>query len=232
MLEHSYECSYCRTSLKKESFKMCAGCKVMGYCSKDGAKTGKIASSRNPAIKIAERIATDQDIMAQIDGLLISALDLYHHPENAKKYAVALSCQVENTDVHMARDHIMAMLAGRERPPMPDRIPKLFQIGKVARLENKDVPEPLDRIAVEMTGRVKEQGYLTGQSGCQEVLVRAMWVANDAISTIYFCRLVTKDMVDEVEGWKKPDEDGEPTEESPLEDLVKLFDLRALQIPI
>lgn len=153
---------------------------------------------------MAERFANDPDVMCLIDGILIYALDLIHHPENASNYAVAVAGRVESTDVSMAKDHVMALMLGQERPEMPDRIPKLFQIAKAAKIENKFVPEGLERSAAAQKKTYQEYGYLTGESAKPEYLVRAMFVTEkDTPSAIYFARLINQAMLDEAASWKK-----------------------------
>ncbi len=102
--------------------------------------TGETASSRPPAIKLVEKMMTDDDLMCHIDGILIKALDLEHHPENAEKYAVALSCHVESTDTKLAASRLVYYMNGQEPPPLPDKIPKLFQISKHALLSGDSIP--------------------------------------------------------------------------------------------
>ena len=48
-------------------------------------------------------------------------------------------------DVFAARDRMIAMAVGRETPPLPMRIPELFQISKAAPTENGTLPEGLNK---------------------------------------------------------------------------------------
>ncbi|KAH9937669.1 uncharacterized protein B0H18DRAFT_971679 [Fomitopsis serialis] len=248
MFEHSYECSKCRRMLSKESIKMCSGCKTMGYCSKEcqradwkdhkpncrGAQTGVPAPSRNPVIKVGERMAQDPDIMCLIDGILIYTLDLINHPENAAEYAVAIAAHIEYTDVFAARQRVMALIAGREPPPLPKKLPKLFQISKTAPIENKSVPEGLNKNREEQKRLLQEKGYMTGTSEKPGYLVRAFLVPeNNSVSTFYFTRYINQEMLDEAATWKKYTDNGmtETDEPADTEYLIKMFDLRALEDP-
>ncbi|KAH9835575.1 uncharacterized protein C8Q71DRAFT_86079 [Rhodofomes roseus] len=225
---------------------MCSGCKTMGYCSKErsdwkdhkpscrGTQTGVPAPGRNPVIKVAERMAQDPDIMCLIDGILIYTLDLIHHPENAANYAVAIAAHVEYTDVFVARQRIMAMMAGREPPPLPKKIPKLFQISKTAMIENKSVPEGLDKNRDEQRRLLQERGYMLDDSEKPEYLVRAFLVPeNHSLATFYFTRYINQDMLDEAAKWTKYEDSGmtETTDPADTEYLIKMFDLRALEDP-
>ncbi|OBZ78834.1 hypothetical protein A0H81_01155 [Grifola frondosa] len=122
----------------------------------------------------------------------------------------------------LAKERMMALMAGREPPPLPEKVPKLFQIGKAVMISNASVPEGLDRIADAMTKQVQEVGYL--KSGEKDLLVRAMWVAEEGSqATLYFCRLITGEMLEEIAGWKQPTEDGEGHLDEPVktEELIQ-----------
>ncbi|KAI0365232.1 hypothetical protein BV20DRAFT_1038998 [Pilatotrama ljubarskyi] len=179
----------------------------MGYCSKE---TGNPAPSRVQSIKVAERILADDDVMCRIDGILIKALDLEHHPERADTHAV------ESTDTRMATE----------------KIPKLFQIGKVGLLPNDSVPETLNITAERAKDLLRADGYLKPGSG--QRVVRAMWVSEECQwATCYFARPITPEIIQEASTWKHPVEDGEPPSDEPAttDDLIKLFDLGALMVP-
>ncbi|KAI0361646.1 hypothetical protein OH77DRAFT_1417912 [Trametes cingulata] len=243
---HGVECSYCRQLKPKESIKMCGGCKVMGYCSKECQKAdwkehkpicrqtsgGNPAPSRIPSIKVAEKILADDDVMCRIDGILIKALDLEHHPERADTHAVMLSCRVESTDTKMATERLMHLMSGREPPPLPEKIPKLFQIGKVGLLPNDGVPETLNLTGQRVKDLLRADGHLKPGSG--QMVVRAMWVSEECEwAACYFARLITPEMIQEASTWKKPVKDGEPPSDEPTTtaDLIKLFDVGALMVP-
>ena len=210
------------------------------------------ALSRNPVIKVAERMAQDPEIMCHIDGILIYTLDLFNHPENADKYAVAIAAHIEWTDVCAARDRMMAMVAGREPPPLPEKVPKLFQISKTAPIENSTVPEGLNKNREEQRRLMQERGFMTGTSEQPEYLVRAFLVPeNKSLSTFYFTRYINQAMLDEAKTWTKWTDGGATKTDEPadVEYLIKsvllsnigpalasrfthsMFDLRALQDP-
>lgn len=149
-------------------------------------------------------MAQDPEIMCHIDGILIHTLDLFNHPENADKYAVAIAAHIEWTDVSAARERMMAMAAGREPPPLPKKVPKLFQISKTAPIENKSVPEGLDKNREEQRRLLQERGYMNGASEQPEYLVRAFLVPeNKSLSTFYFTRYINQAMLDETKTWTK-----------------------------
>ncbi|KZT74646.1 hypothetical protein DAEQUDRAFT_806992 [Daedalea quercina L-15889] len=179
-------------------------------------------------------MAQDPDIMCLIDGILIYTLDLIHHPENTANYAVAIVAHIEYTDVHAAQKHVMALISGRQPPPLPKKISKLFQISKTARIENKSIPEGLNKNMAEQKRMMQERGYMTGSSEKPEYLVRAFLVPeNHTLSTFYFTRYINQDMLNEAATWKKYTDDGMTKTDEPadVEYLIKMFDLRGLEDP-
>ena len=182
------------------------------------------APSRNPVIKVAERMAQDPEVMCHIDGILIYTLDLFNHPENADKYAVAIAAHIEWTDVFAARERFMAMAAGREPPPLPKKIPKLFQISKTAPIENRSVPEGLNKNREEQRRLLQERGIMTGTSEQPEYLVRAFLVPESkSLSTFYFTRYINQGMLDEAKTWTKWVDGGATKTDEPadVEYLIK-----------
>ncbi|KAI0651836.1 hypothetical protein C8Q79DRAFT_61021 [Trametes meyenii] len=243
---HYHECSHCRKIMTRETIKMCAGCKVMGYCSKECQKSdwkfhkticnkspdGTPAPSRDPAIKVAEKIANDDEVMGRIDGIIIKALDLENHPERAETHAVVLSCRVESTDMEMAKERLQYLMSGREPPPLPEKIPKLFQIGKVAVIEGDAIPESLTFTAEGTKKLLRAQGYLEPGSG--QSVVRAMWVSEfSQWTTFYFARPILPEMIQEAAVWKKPLKKNEPPTDklASTEDLIELFNVGAVLVP-
>lgn len=183
---------------------------------------GRGAPSRPPSLKVAERIATDDDVMCHIDAMLIKVLDLEHHPERAESDAVLISCRVESTDMKMAKERLTHLLAGREPPPLPAKVPKLFQIGKVALLPNESVPDTLNVTAERTKDLLQEAGLF--QPGSGHILVRGMWVSEECDwATCYFARCITPEMIKEVSSWRKTVEEGEPPSNEPqtLANLIK-----------
>lgn len=173
-------------------------------------------------MKIAQRISSDDEIMSRVDGMLIKALDLEHHPEHAETNAVIISCGVEYTDTSKAASHIMHLLSGREPPPVPDMVPHLFQINTIALLENELVPDTLNVTAERSKGLFREAGLL--QPGSGQILVRAAWVSTKCPwATCYFARCITPEMIQEASAWKRPVEEDEPPCDEPMttEDLIK-----------
>ncbi|KAL1951960.1 hypothetical protein VTO73DRAFT_1109 [Trametes versicolor] len=240
------ECANCRELKDREVIKMCSGCRVMGYCSKECQRAdwkthkpvcremsdGRGAPSRPPCLKVAERISTDNDVMCHIDAMLIKVLDLEHHPERAESDAVLMSCRVESTDVEMAKERLTYLLAGREPPPLPAKVPKLFQIGQVTLLPNESVPDTLN-VTAERTKEIL-QGSGLFQPGSGHILVRGMWVSEKIDwATCYFARCITPEMIKDVSSWRKKGKEGEPPSNEPhtLADLIRRFDLGALYDP-
>ncbi len=160
--------------------------------------------------------------MCHIDAMLIKVIDLEHHPEHAESNAVFISCRVESTDMKMAQERLTHLLAGREPPPLPDKVPKLFQIGKVALLPNSSVPDTLN-VTAERTKELM-QGVGLLQPGSGHILVRGMWVSEECDwATCYFARCITPEMIKEVSSWRKTVEEGEPPSDEPqtLATLIK-----------
>ncbi|PIL31981.1 hypothetical protein GSI_06685 [Ganoderma sinense ZZ0214-1] len=188
--------------------------------------------SRPPAIKVAMRMLQDDELMSSVDGIIIKCLDLEHHPENAEKYAVALSCRVESTDTKMAVERIQYYIKGQEPPPLPEKLPKLFQIGKVVLIPNDAVPDGLDELSEKLRKLWNGQGLLKPEG--EGIVVRAFWVDEQIAPAVCFCpRPVSQEMIDEVAGWMKPKVDGSGPSNEPMttEGLIKLFDIRALCEP-
>lgn len=183
---------------------------------------GRGAPSRPPCLKVAERISTDNDVMCHIDAMLIKVLDLEHHPERAESDAVLMSCRVESTDVEMAKERLTYLLAGREPPPLPAKVPKLFQIGQVTLLPNESVPDTLN-VTAERTKEIL-QGSGLFQPGSGHILVRGMWVSEKIDwATCYFARCITPEMIKDVSSWRKKGKEGEPPSNEPhtLADLIR-----------
>ncbi|EED79587.1 predicted protein [Postia placenta Mad-698-R] len=86
-----------------------------------------------------ETFVRDPDVMALIDEMLIYALDLIRHPEHASRLAAPL-------------------------PSRSGKVLMVFQIFRVARIANEDVPDRLERSAAEQKKRYREGGYLTSKS--------------------------------------------------------------------
>ncbi|KAI1797870.1 hypothetical protein LXA43DRAFT_271414 [Ganoderma leucocontextum] len=122
-----HQCAYCRNMADYSVIKMKDHKPV---CRQASDKTS--AASRPLSIKVAMKMLQDDELMSSVDGIIIKCLDLEHHPENAEKYAVALSCRVESTDTRMTVERIQYYINGRDPPPLPHKLPKLFQIGKAA----------------------------------------------------------------------------------------------------
>ena len=159
-------------------------------------------------IKIAERIAGDDNIMAQVDCFLITVLDLIHHPENADTYGVAIAAHVEFTDMKATKIHIEALLAGREPPKLPPMIPKLFQVTKAVRIEPNVMPATMEKDATERIQKLRDNGSLRKE----DILVRALWVEGentiDSHATMFFYRVIAKEQIEQVAKWR--DDEGQP----------------------
>ncbi|KAI0801283.1 hypothetical protein C8Q74DRAFT_1214922 [Fomes fomentarius] len=184
--------------------------------------TGEAAPSRPPAIKLVEKMMTDDDLMCHINGILIKALDLEHHPGNAEKYAVALSCHVESTDTNLAASRLVYYMNGKEPPPLPDKIPKLLQISKHALLSGDSIPPALNDVAERQRVLLREHGHL--KPGVKEYLIRDMWVSPESEwATCYWPRLVNQEMINQVASWMVPKDHKEGFTDKPMstERLIK-----------
>ncbi len=168
------------------------------------------------------KMLQDDELMSSVDGIIIKCLDLEHHPENAEKYAVALSCRVESTDTRMAVDRIQYYINGQEPPPLPEKIPKLFQIGKAAAILNDAIPDGLNEVSERMRKEWKARGLLKPEG--EGIVVRASWVDEKVRPAVCYCpRLVSQEMINEVAGWMKPMDDGSGPSNQPMttESLIK-----------
>ncbi|KAI0639382.1 hypothetical protein C8Q77DRAFT_1152367 [Trametes polyzona] len=72
----------------------------------------------------------------------------------------------------MAGNNIRDLIAGREPPPLPGKMPKLFQIGKVALLPNESIPETLNVTGERTQELMKGVGLFKPGSG--HILVRGL----------------------------------------------------------
>jgi len=140
--------------------------------------------------------------MAQVDCILVSVLDLIHHPENANTYGVALAAHVEYTDMKWAKNHLQALLSGKEPPGLPEMIPKLFQISKTARIDPDVIPASMERGAVTQIQKLRDEGSLRPE----DLMVRALWVEGEVTlesqATFYFCRVIPPELIQKVAEWK------------------------------
>ena len=141
--------------------------------------------SRPPAIKVAMRMLQDDELMSSVDGIIIKCFDLEHHPENAEMYAAALSCRVESTDTKKAVKCIHYYINGQEPPPLLEKLPKLFQIGKAALIPNDTVPDGLDELSEKLRKVWKGQGLLKPEG--EGIVVRAFWVDEQITTAVCFC---------------------------------------------
>ena len=188
--------------------------------------TGTVAPSRPPSIKLAEKLMADEELMGYVDSILVKALDLEHHPENADKYAVVLSCHVESTDTRLAAERIRYFMNGMEPPPLPAKMPKLFQINKkYSLLASDSVPAEFNEATERQRAILHRQGLL--KPGSKEYLIRAMFVTPDSEWAVCYChRVVNQPMIDEVAEMKKPEDfvdDDESIAGGPIgtHDLIK-----------
>ncbi|KAI0335290.1 hypothetical protein GY45DRAFT_1366864 [Cubamyces sp. BRFM 1775] len=217
----------------------------MHYCSRECQKAdwkehklickaadGTPAPSRPPAIKVAEKITKDDEIMGEIDGILVKAMDLEHHPERADTHAVMLTCRVASVDTKLAMERLQYAMSGREPPPLPPKVPKLFIIVKAALLPNGSVPKTLDDIADKTKAIYRAQGLLKPGSG--DSVIRVVWVAEGTTGAACYCaRIVNQALIENVATWKKPDWEGDGYLDEPIStaDMIKGYNLMVMATP-
>ncbi|KAH9898416.1 hypothetical protein C8Q73DRAFT_788599 [Cubamyces lactineus] len=196
------------------------------------AADGTPAPSRPPAIKVAEKIIKDDEIMGEIDGILVKAMDLEYHPERADTHAVVLTCRVASVDTTMAMERLQYFMSVREPPPLPPKVPKLFIIVKAALLPNASVPKTLDDIAEQTKGIYREKGMLKPGSG--ESVIRVIWVAEGTAGAACYCaRIIIPEVIEKVAAWKKPNWEGEGYLDEPIStaDMIKGYNLMVMATP-
>ncbi|KDQ17727.1 hypothetical protein BOTBODRAFT_185817 [Botryobasidium botryosum FD-172 SS1] len=189
----TFECANCRLFKPPKEIKICSGCKTMGYCSKEcqradwkthkpickGAQTGAPAVARDPAIRIAERLIEDTEIMGWIDSMMIACLDLNNNLDNASKYAFVLLARADTVS----------------KKGKGGKVEKLFQITSVRRMKIEDAPPGLIRCGEQMEAALKDPPKHPTPVNLRAV--RAMWMSETSESAIvYFARHVNQPMLD------------------------------------
>jgi len=172
---------------------MCSGCKIMGYCSKEcqradwgthqllckGAQTGTIAISRDPVIKLAERLLGEAQIMGWVDAIIITCLDLVNNPDNASKYFALLLARADTVSKNTETG----------------RVEKLFQITKVSRLRIEDAPRGLKDLGNRMEATLRD--LPKHPSTVNVRAVRALWQSEPNLAgMVCFSRHVNQPALD------------------------------------
>ncbi|KII91700.1 hypothetical protein PLICRDRAFT_518142 [Plicaturopsis crispa FD-325 SS-3] len=134
VVKRRFLCSQCDLVVKE--IRMCSACKVMGYCSKECQKAAwkvhklscktlrdvKDPVSRDPVIKLVEKLHNESEILTWIDAIIVHALDLENHPENAKKYVVRLYARCREASQRIRNPYMdRCYHSARTRPRKPPR---------------------------------------------------------------------------------------------------------------
>lgn len=138
---------------------------------------------RDPVMKVTERFMESEEIRRWVKSLLISVLDLAHHPENSTKYAVVILA---------GTSPVSAITSTTIPSQQRKKVPMLLHIVKASRLEDADVDvffPALKTLSKDIHRKLDE--LLQGIERQRTVVVRAVWVSQENPSAIQmFCDYV------------------------------------------
>jgi hypothetical protein len=137
----------------------------------------------------------DEEIRIWVISLLVSVLDLAHHPENATKYGVIILAGI--------RPIITNPDAAVTQPKK--KVPMLFKVLRVTRLANSDVEEIFPRLKVlseDLNRTLDEQ--LSSAERQNTMVVRAAWVSDSENPSIHhmFCEHINRPQCTLIKGLK------------------------------
>ena len=157
----------------------------------------KSSTSRDPVIKIAERLSLDDEIMGWMECIAATCLDLVNHPENTSKYAVIfLARAVADEPTHS--NH------GSDQPPVKSL--KTLQIVKASRLPCAFAPPKLNAIA-----KQGEEGLRQSGAGDGWRFIRMLWISEHTkLATLYLARPFNDLQIDFLRENKQPGPMGIP----------------------
>lgn len=177
------------------------------------------SDSRDPVMKLAERISRDEEVMGWIDAIAAKTLDLLHHPENASKYAVLL--------------YARAVADPGVKSQASSKVPKTLELIKTARLEDAKVPAGLTDTAQGM------RASFGGTGGWGEPLedwqiIRLAWISEHTpLATVYVARYFNRPMLEFIEERKMPGPRGLLVPTTPqwlIEYVMSFLAFRSLEV--
>ena len=135
----------------------------------------KSSTSRDPVIKIAERLSLDDEVMGWLECIAATCLDLVNYPENTSKYAV----------IFLARAVAdQPSLSNHRSGQVPVKSLKTLQIVKATRLPCELAPPKLNEIA-----KQGEEGMRKSGAGKGWRFIRMLWISEHTkLATLYLAR--------------------------------------------
>lgn len=135
---------------------------------------------RDPVVKVLERFARDAEIMSWVKGILISVLDLAHHPENSTKYGVVIWAGIRPES---------ASTGTTSSPQHQKKVPMLFNVLQAKRFTNDEVDlffPGLKMLSEDLNRKLDEK--VQGSKREDIVVVRAAFMSTVNTSVIrMFC---------------------------------------------
>ena len=135
----------------------------------------KSSTSRDPVIKIVERLSSKAEIMSCVENAAVMSLDLINHPENASKDAVLFKgCVVPERPG----------LSNYRSEQHPVESLKTLQIVDVSLLDCDFAPPKLKVIAKEVEDDMRRNGEGDGYH-----IIRMMWISEHTkLATLILAR--------------------------------------------
>ncbi|EGO02316.1 hypothetical protein SERLA73DRAFT_178199 [Serpula lacrymans var. lacrymans S7.3] len=214
------ECSKCRALRDPDEYKVCSGCKVVGYCSKKCQKAhwpshktsclfiqnGKPVLQRHPLIKFVEHLRGDKTISSSLVPVLVAALDLTNHPENADKFCVMLVARLVPITSDDHYDDVAPARPGYKTPrarassslPGVTKHPKFVHLVRTYTLPLSVVGDTVGMAAIHCR-RTTDALSLRDPRYTDAFVLRALWIPEDGVSAISFVDSLSRDLLERVE---------------------------------
>lgn len=144
------------------------------------------SNTRPVEIKLAERAAANDSLMIYLDHYAILLLDLIHHPENATKYAVHITCNTAPADLEC---FMRRMLSGEIADTSAEKV--ILAAQKIEREAVEVLPQLL-RDVLQRTRRESSRGLLGN------IPVVLFYFTSDAggHSAVMSCRVIPPPMLE------------------------------------